>query len=72
MKPYSKIQFLSCRISRVSVLNLQAGSHGRVVQPDTKLPALVLASSHKSSAEAGKGKFTFLSDLSVPFLPLLS
>lgn len=70
---YSKIQFLSCRVGKVSFLNLQAGSHGRVVLPNTKLSTLALTSGHKSSAQTGKGKLTFfLFAFCVPVLPLLS
>lgn len=72
MHPDPKIQFLSCRVSEVLFLNLQAVSHGRALLSDTELPALVSNSSCKSSARTGKGKLTFLFAFCVPFLSLLS
>lgn len=72
MHPDPKIQFLSCRVSEVLFLNLQAVSHGRVLLSDTELPVLVSTSSRKSSSQTGKGKLTFLFAFCVPFLSLLS
>lgn len=54
VKPYSKMQFVSYRLSKASFLKLPAVSNGRAVLPEPKLSALVLTSSHKFPAHTGK------------------